>query len=92
MQPTCCRFCLTDKTKLQSIFSVDDPDLIIGTKELYSEHCNALAQDPTLAPLFGLKRSCPLNSLQFFHSSENYAVDIMHDLLEGVVQYLFLTH
>ncbi len=83
----CCRFCLIDKTKLQSVFSEDDPDLIIRTKELYSEHCNALAQDPTLAPLFGLKRSCPLNSLQFFHSSENYAVDIMHDLLEGVVQY-----
>ncbi len=83
----CCRFCLIDKTKLQSVFSEDDPDLIIRTKELYSEHCNALAQDPTLAPLFGLKRSCPLNSLQFFHSLENCAVDIMHDLLEGVVQY-----
>lgn len=63
-----------------AVFSEDDPDLIIRTKELYSEHCNALAQDPTLAPLFGLKRSCPLNSLQFFHPSDNYAVEIMQGL------------
>lgn len=83
----CCRFCLTDKTKLQSVFSEDDPDLILRTKELYSEHCNALAQDPTLLSMFGVKRTCPLNSLQYFHSSDNFAVDIMHDLLEGVVQY-----
>lgn len=28
-----------------------------------------------------------LNSLEYFHSTGNYAVDIMHDLLEGIVQY-----
>lgn len=83
----CCQFCLTDQIKLQSVFSEHDPDLIICTKELYLEHCSALAQDPNLAPQFGLKRTCPLNSLQFFHTSENFAVDIMHDSLEGVVQY-----
>jgi hypothetical protein len=83
----CFRFCLTDKTRLQSVFSEDDPDLILRTKELYSEHCNAMAQNPTLVHSFGVKRTCPLNALQYFHSSDNYAVDIMHDLLEGVVQY-----
>ena len=83
----CCRFCLTDKTRLQTVFSEDDPDLILRSKELYSEHCNAMAQNPTLVHSFGVKRTCPLNALQFFHSSDNYAVDIMHDLLEGVVQY-----
>ena len=83
----CFRFCLTDKTRLQSVFSEDDPDLILRTKELYSEHCNAMAQNPTLVHSFGVKRTCPLNALQYFHSSDNYSVDIMHDLLEGVVQY-----
>lgn len=83
----CCRFCLTDKTRLQSVFSEDDPDLVLRTKELYSEHCNAVAQNPSLVHSFGVKRTCPLNSLRYFHSSDNFAVDIMHDLLEGVVQY-----
>lgn len=46
-----------------------------------------MAQDPSLIHSFGVKRPCPLNALQFIHSSDNYAVDIMHDLLEGVVQY-----
>ncbi|KAG7478554.1 hypothetical protein JOB18_002184 [Solea senegalensis] len=83
----CCRFCLTDKTSLQSVFSEDDPDLILRTKELYLEHCNNMAQNPNLVHSFGVKKACPLNALQFFHSSDNYAVDIMHDLLEGVVQF-----
>ncbi|KAK0151868.1 hypothetical protein N1851_006762 [Merluccius polli] len=83
----CCRFCLTDKTSLQSTFSEDDPDLILCTKELYTEHCDTVAQNPTLVHSFGVKRGCPLNALQFFHSLDNYSVDIMHDLLEGVVQY-----
>ncbi|XP_030601542.1 uncharacterized protein LOC115791568 [Archocentrus centrarchus] len=83
----CCRFCLTDKTKLQSVFSEDDQDLTFRTKELYSEHFNAVAQNPILVHSFGVKRECPLNALQYFHCSNNYAVDIMHDLLEGVVQY-----
>lgn len=29
----------------------------------------------------------PLNSLKYFHVCNNYSFDIMHDLLEGVVQY-----
>lgn len=40
-----------------------------------------------LASTFGVKKTCLLNTLRFFHTSDNYAVDIMHDLLEGVVQY-----
>jgi len=83
----CCRFCLTDKRKLQSVFSEDESDLILRTKELYLEHCNAIPQDPTPVSVYGVKRTCPFNSLQFFHSSDNFAVDIMHNLLEGVVQY-----
>lgn len=46
-----------------------------------------MAQNPTLVHSFDVKRECPLNPLQFFHCSNNFAVDIMHDLLEGVVQY-----
>lgn len=83
----CCRCCLTDKASLQSVFCEDDPDLILRTRDLTSEHCNAVAQSSSLVHSFGVKRPCPLNALQFFNSSDNYAVDVMHDLLEGVVQY-----
>lgn len=83
----CCRFCLTDKGELQSVFSEDHPGLSLRSKDLHSEHCDAIQQNPALASTFGVKRTCLLNSLQMFHTSDNYAVDIMHDLLEGVVQY-----
>jgi len=37
---------------------------------------------------FGVKRICLLNDLQYFNVSDNYAVDIMHDILEGVGHFL----
>lgn len=83
----CCRFCLTDKTELQSVFSEDHVGLTLRSKELHYKHCGAIQQNPALASTFGVKRNCLLNSLRLFHISDNYAVDIMHDLLEGVVQY-----
>ncbi|XP_026018914.1 uncharacterized protein LOC113019411 [Astatotilapia calliptera] len=83
----CCRFCLTDKTELQSVFSEDHVGLTLRSKELHYKHCGAIQQNPALGSTFGVKRNCLLNSLRLFHISDNYAVDIMHDLLEGVVQY-----
>lgn len=44
-------------------------------------------EDPTLQSTFGVKRTCLLNDLQYFCVSDNYAVDIMHDILEGVGQF-----
>ena len=82
------RFSLTDKTELQSVFSEDHPGLTLHMKDLHSEHCGAIQQNPALASTFGVKRTCLLNSLQLFHTTDNYAVDIMHNLL-GVVQYEF---
>lgn len=83
----CCQFCLTDKTELQSVFSEDHPGLTLRSKELHQEPCAAIQQNPALPSTFGVKKTCLLNSLQLFHTSDNCAVDIMHDLLEGVVQY-----
>lgn len=82
-----CRFCLTNKEEIQSVFSENNPGLVLRSKELYTEHCNTLSEDPTLPSIYGVKKSCVLNSLQYFHSTDNYAVDIMHDLLEGIIQY-----
>lgn len=83
----CCCFCLTDKASLQSVFSEDDSDMVFCTRHLYKAHCDAMAQNTALIHSFGVKQTCPFNDLQFFHCSDNFGVDIMHNLLEGVVQY-----
>lgn len=82
-----CRFCLTTKEESQSVFTEDNPCLIFRTKEMHAEHCASLQENPMLTSTFGVKKTCLLNTLCFYHISDNYAVDIMHDLLEGVVQY-----
>ena len=50
-------------------------------------HCNELQSDPHKLHVFGLKKKLTLNSLQFFHVCQNFSLDIMHYILEGVAQY-----
>ena len=73
-----CHFCLVDKQTSQSVFSDDDPSITLRNKTLHAQHCNDLKADPTLQSTFGVKQTCLLNDLQYFHVSDNYAVDIMH--------------
>lgn len=82
-----CHFCLIDKHTSQTVFTDDDPRITFRSKALHTQHCNDLIADPTLPSTFGVKRTCLLNDLQYFHVSNNYAVDIMHDILEGVAQF-----
>ncbi|XP_056305506.1 uncharacterized protein LOC130217424 [Danio aesculapii] len=82
-----CRFCLIDKSSAQFVFSEDDPNLTLLSPVLNDQHFASLEDDPTLTSSFGIKRKSILNTLQYFNTGENYAVDIMHDILEGVGQY-----
>ncbi|XP_039860163.1 uncharacterized protein LOC120716658 [Simochromis diagramma] len=82
-----CRFCLIDQSSAQLVFSEDDPCLTLRSPILNNQHYNNLVDDPTLTSSFGIKRKSILNSLKYFNIAENYAVDIMHDILEGVGQY-----
>lgn len=75
------------QTNLTDSFSDDDPRITLHNKVLHAQHCNDLKADPTLPSTFGVKRTCLLNDLQYFHVSDNHAVDIMHDILEGVGQF-----
>ena len=83
----CCRFCLAEKEDFQTEFSEEAPKIVLRTKEAHSAHCQEMANKPSLPYVFGVKRSCLLNSLTYFHTTENYSVDVMHDLLEGVAQF-----
>lgn len=70
-----------------SVYSEDDPKVILRGQELFEMHCNELQSDPQKLSMFGLKKNSTFNSLQFFHVTHNFSLDIMHDILEGVAQY-----
>ncbi len=40
--------------------------------------------DPRIGGDYGIKGSCALNKLRYWHSTENNVSDLMHDFLEGV--------
>lgn len=82
-----CRLCLIEKDNAQCVFSEDDPKVTLRCKEIFELHCKELSTLTHGSSVFGLKRNCTLNSLKFFHVCNNFAFDIMHDVLEGVAQY-----
>lgn len=81
----CCRFCVTEKSDFQTLFS--ENDMVLRTKEIHSEHCKMLLSNPQLSHYYGVKRSSLLNTLEYFNTADNFSVDIMHDILEGVAQF-----
>ncbi|XP_041919960.1 uncharacterized protein LOC121684096 [Alosa sapidissima] len=83
----CCRFCLLEKECFQSVFCEDDPKVVLRTVEMHEHHCQTIQTDSKLPHVYGVKRNCLLNSLQYFHTANNFSVDIMHDILEGVGQF-----
>lgn len=83
----CCRFCLLEKEDFQTVFSEDSSKMTVRTKELHAEHCQRMQSNPSLPYVMGVKKSCLLNLLQYFHTTANFSVDIMHDILEGVAQF-----
>ncbi|KAI7808364.1 hypothetical protein IRJ41_002977 [Triplophysa rosa] len=82
----CCRFCLLEIDHFQSVFCEDNPEVVLRTTEMHDLHCDTLQTDSTLPHVYGVKRVCALNSLKYFNTANNFAVDIMHDILEGVAQ------
>ncbi|XP_026082259.1 uncharacterized protein LOC113058511 isoform X2 [Carassius auratus] len=82
-----CRLCLTDKVLAQEVFSEDDPRMILRNRNLNEEHYKYLADNPNENSCYGVKRNSILNTLTYFNVSDNFVLDIMHDILEGVAQY-----
>ena len=83
----CCRFCLLEKDCFQTVFCEDDPDVVLRTVAMHAQHCQTIQTNPTLPHVYGVKRFCLLNSLQYFNTVNNFSVDVMHDILEGVAQF-----
>lgn len=75
-----CRFCKTIKNECH-----------LQTKEVNGNLRNSINYVNDLeindVLLTGVKESCVWNEISSFHVTENYCVDIMHDMLEGVCNY-----
>lgn len=67
----CCRFCLIEKSDFQTVFCEDEESVILQTKDIHAEHCHTIQTTPQLLHVYGVKRTCLLNSLQYFNTAEN---------------------
>jgi hypothetical protein len=80
-----CRFCEVTKEQVQICF--DEQQYQLRSKENYDETMSKLTLPQYDASSTGIKAPCCLHELKYFHVTNNWAPDIMHDLLEGVVPF-----
>ncbi|XP_030829580.1 uncharacterized protein LOC115919721 [Strongylocentrotus purpuratus] len=57
------------------------------TRQTYEQHLEEAEAQTTQSHVFGVKQKTVLNDCIYFHVLANFSLDIMHDLLEGIVQY-----
>lgn len=83
-----CRICELSKYECQS--TCQEIPTALRTIEKYDESLRALKEMTKVnyVRTKGIKRDCALNSLKHFHVVENFCIDIMHDLAEGVIPFL----
>ena len=86
-----CRHCQCAFNEMQ--FNFLEEDFILRTKETYTAQCDAIEQAPTatvqkdLQTTYGITRRSVLCQLPTFDVTKQLPQDIMHTILEGVVQY-----
>lgn len=77
---TFCRFCSIKKKESQTSVSIQ-PNLH-RTYDNYEKHLTEKNPSET-----GIVEKCIFNSIPSFHVIDNYSVDAMHDVLEGICHY-----
>jgi len=73
---------MVNRADCDDVYSEDVVQL--RNKVQYSEQVQSLLKGTITTRDCGIKSSCLLNTLQYFHVVENSTVDILHDVLEGV--------
>ena len=81
----CCRFCEATKDEVQTVYN--ENQFCLRTRQSFDETVASLSACNYDQSLTGIKGSCCFHQLKYFHVTENWAPDIMHDLLEGVAPY-----
>ena len=79
-----CRLCSMGKEETQISFK--ESEIHMRTIESYNQNLQEQEEQATLH-IRGLKKSSVLNDCLYYHVLCNFSMDIMHDLLEGIVQY-----
>jgi hypothetical protein len=78
-----CRLCEASKTDKKCF----ETDYTLRTAASYNAAVACLKSPGYNPSLTGIKAGCILNELSTYHVTTNYALDAMHDLLEGVVPF-----
>lgn len=79
-----CRICNLTKNECSETVT-DDPNRFRKIDE-YNEQIVELHSN--VGHIQGVAKKCLLNDLKYFHTLKNTTVDLMHDVLEGVIQFL----
>lgn len=76
-----CRICLADSSKSKKMIYEDEN--LLRTMKNYDNDVKTNDTKKT-----GIKESCVFNKIDGFHVTNNQSVDIMHDVFEGVANYV----
>jgi hypothetical protein len=77
-----CRFCECNREEASSMFR--ESQMKLRNQESYSNAVRRVRSASYDQQMTGIKKGCPLNKLQYWHVTQNFAVDVMHDILEEI--------
>lgn len=86
-----CRMCESSKKQCKKLVR-ENPKAIRG-KRRYATQLKKRENNLECELKFtkGVKNYCPFNELNSFHTLDNFAIDIMHDMYEGVIPFFLKT-
>lgn len=85
---SCCKICECDKAESTQLCVEDKSKTRNKFKYKRQLEIVSASEKVDYLQTQGVKRYCVLNDLKFFHTFENFSVDIMHDLNEGCIPFL----
>ncbi|XP_031358295.1 uncharacterized protein LOC116182914 isoform X1 [Photinus pyralis] len=75
-----CRFCKCSRVEMEKLVIQCDNKMRNQNNYRKDVHVNNISET-------GIKEECVFNTIKSFHVTENYSVDISHDIFEGVAAY-----
>ncbi|XP_065672251.1 uncharacterized protein LOC136090070 [Hydra vulgaris] len=82
-----CRNCMVPHINIHEIKTESQCNL--RTKTSHDYHVNSVLIDPTLMPVYGVKKECPFSILNYLHPIDSMPQDILYDILEELMSVNF---
>lgn len=76
-----CRLCMITREQLHG---GTNTEYAKRSKDLYNDHVLMVATNRELESATGIRENSALHASKYFHCTDNYVFDPMHDLLEGI--------